>query len=473
MASSVTSLRLPLRLYVTLVVCAAAAALAVAAPARQMDRQTDLAVAAILLGMASAAQVWPLHLSTKVKFTVDDLPTFTAALVLSPFDAMLIAAASTIIGLRFRNTRMRWYNRAFNAAASTLGVAAAVITYGALRGPTPPELGASLAIVAAGMAKYLAQSVLVDVAVALQLKRRPLGRWWELHRRDLPYEASLYLLGALAAVSAGDDPAALLLFAIPMLAMLVAMRETARVREQTRATILELADLIDLRDPYTHGHSQRVAMLSERLARRMKLEATQVALIHDAARVHDIGKIGTSDLVLLKPGPLDVAERAEMQRHAEIGHRLLRHIPEFFEGAELVLSHHERHDGTGYPRGLRGDELPIEVSVISVADSYDAMTTDRPYRKGMPWETVRGELVRGRGTQWRERAVDAFLEMMEEERARSPQLTLGRGLTPRADVHLVQPVPRADDLRPAPRARLAGATADVHVGTDLRPELGG
>lgn len=466
-----TSLRPALRLYVTLVVCGAAAALAAAATGRGDVSEADLVIAAILLVMASAAQVWPLHLSTKMKFTVDDLPTFTAALVLSPFDAMLLAGASTIIGLRFRNARMRWYNRVFNAAASTLGVAAAVVAYRAFRGPTPPELSASVAIVAAGMAKYLTQSALVDLAVALQLKRRPLERWWELHRRDLPYEASLYLLGALAAISAGDDPAALLLFAIPMLAMLVAMRETARVREQTRAAILELADLIDLRDPYTHGHSQRVAMLAERLARRMKLEATQVALIRDAARVHDIGKIGTNDMVLLKQGPLNEAERAEMQRHAEIGHRLLRHIPEFFEGAELVLSHHERHDGGGYPRGLKGDELPIEVSVIAVADSYDAMTTDRPYRKGMPWESVRAELVKGRGTQWRERAVDAFLEMLEEERARSPELSLRRGLAARADVHLVEPVARADDRRTAPRTRLAGATADVHVSADLRTEL--
>jgi HD-GYP domain-containing protein (c-di-GMP phosphodiesterase class II) len=158
-------------------------------------------------------------------------------------------------------------------------------------------------------------------------------------------------------------------------------------------------------------------MLAERLARRMKLESTQVALIRDAARVHDIGKIGTNDLVLLKKGPLDDAERAEMQRHVEIGHRLLSHIPEFFEGAELVLAHHERHDGTGYPRGLQGDELPVEVSVIAVADSYDAMTTDRPYRRGLPWTAVRAELLRNRGTQWRERAVDLFVEMIDEERA--------------------------------------------------------
>src|SRR5229473_646557 len=378
--------------------------------------ESTLAITGILLVMASAAQVWPLHLSTKVKITVDDMPTFAAALLLPGFEAVLLAGASTLIGLRFRNTRMRWYNRGFNAASSTLGVGAASATYASLNGPMPPTMAATAAILAAGMVKYLVQAILVDVVVALQLKRRPLEGWWQVHQRDLPYESALYLLGALAAIFVGGEPLSLILFAVPMGAMLLALRETARVRQQTRATILELADLIDLRDPYTHGHSQRVAALAERLARRLRLQYAQVELIRDAARVHDIGKIGTNDLVLLKPGPLTDEEQREMRRHAEIGHRLLRRLPEFWEGAELVLSHHERHDGTGYPRGLRGDELSVEVSVISVADTYDAMTSDRPYRKGMPWEKGRAELLRCSGTQWREIAGDAFIAMIEDER---------------------------------------------------------
>ncbi|TMD53541.1 MAG: hypothetical protein E6I83_06880 [Chloroflexi bacterium] len=102
-----------------------------------------------------------------------------------------------------------------------------------------------------------------------------------------------------------------------------------------------------------------------------------------------------------------------------------------------MLSHHERHDGAGYPRGLRGDELPVEVSVISVADTYDAMTTDRPYRKGLAWEAVRAELVRQRGKQWREGAVDSFIEMIDEER-RSARV--GR---PQASPGPAQPATRA------------------------------
>ena len=412
-------LRPALRVYILAVFAAAGGAILVALPGAALPSASAAEVAAILLVMAAAAQVWPLHLSTKVKITVDDMPAFAAALVLSPLEAMIVAGASTLVGLRFRNARMPWYNRVFNAACASLSTGAASLVYLVLHGPTPPEMSGAIAIVAAAAAKYAVQTLLVDVVVALQLKRKPFDRWWELHRRDLPYQSTLFMLGALAAISVGDEPVALMLFAVPMGAIVLSLRETARVREQTRNAILELADLIDLRDPYTHGHSQRVAVLAERLARRMKLESTQVALIRDAARVHDIGKIGTNDLVLLKKGPLDDAERAEMQRHVEIGHRLLSHIPEFFEGAELVLAHHERHDGKGYPRGLAGDELPVEVSVISVADSYDAMTTDRPYRRGLPWPAVRAELLRNRGTQWRERAVDLFVEMIDEERAAS------------------------------------------------------
>jgi putative nucleotidyltransferase with HDIG domain len=409
-------LRWQLRSYIVGVIVAGAGVLALAAFGPRPTATEDLLVIAILLGLATVAQVWPVHLSLKVKLTVDDTPLFAAALLLGPFVSMLVAVVSVLLGLHLRNARMPWYNRAFTAAVSALGTGAAAVAYLALADGARPMLSQPAPILAAGAARYLAQTTLVDLAVALQMKRRPFASFWTLHRRDLAQMTGLYLLGAIAAVSADGQPLALVLFAVPMVAMLITLRDSARVREQTRAAILELADLIDLRDPYTHGHSQRVAALAERLARRLKLQYSQVELIRDAARVHDIGKIGTNDIVLLKAGPLDADEQAEMRRHVEIGHRLLRRLPEFWEGAELVLSHHERHDGKGYPRGLQGDELPLEVSVISVADTYDAMTSDRPYRKGMSWEKVRTELQRCRGTQWREAAVDAFLAMIEDER---------------------------------------------------------
>jgi putative nucleotidyltransferase with HDIG domain len=412
----VSRLRWPLRVYILAVLGTALAALPASAAFRGNLKPTDTVLFALLMTMAAVAQLRPVHLSVKMKITVDDTATFAAALLLGPFYAMVVAGATTLIALHFRGVRQRWYNRGFNAATSLLSTGAAGAAFLLVAGPDAQVSDAPWAIGMAAITKYLVGTALVDGVVALQLRRNPLTGWWTLHQRLLPYEGALLLLGALAAIAAQAQPWTLVLFAVPMAIVLLTLRDSAQVREQTKTAILELADLIDLRDPYTHGHSQRVAALAERLARRLRLEYAQVELIKDAARVHDIGKIGTNDLVLLKPGPLTDEEQREMRKHTEIGHRLLRRLPEFWEGAELVLSHHERHDGAGYPRGLKGDELPIEVSVISVADTYDAMTTDRPYRKGLAWDAVRAELVRQRGKQWRERAVDCFIEMIDEER---------------------------------------------------------
>ncbi len=409
-------LRWPLRLYILAVLGLASAVLPASAAVRTELRPADTVLLAVVTAMAAAAQLWPVHLSMKVKLTVDDTATFAAGILLGPFYAMVAAGASTLVALHFRGARQRWYNRGFNAATSMLSTGSSAAVYAILAGTDAPVVHEPWAVLLAAITKYVIHTALLDGVLALQLRRNPLTGWWRLHRRLLPYEAALLFLGALGAIAAQSQPWTLVLFAVPMAVVLFTLRDSARVREQTKAAVLELADLIDLRDPYTHGHSQRVADLATRLARRLKLEYAQVELIRDAARVHDIGKIGTNDMVLQKPGPLTEDEQREMRRHTEIGYRLLKRLPEFWEGAELVLSHHERHDGAGYPRGLAGDELPLEASVISVADTFDAMTTDRPYRKGLDWERVRAELIRQRGKQWRERAVDAFVEMVDEER---------------------------------------------------------
>src|SRR5215210_428494 len=276
-------LRWQLRTYIAGVIAAGAFGLALAALAPRHNQAEDLVVIAILLGLATIAQIWPVHLSLKIKLTVDDTPLFAAALLLGPFLAMLVATVSALVGLHFRNARMPWYNRAFTAAVSALATGGATATYLVLSTGSGPTLSEPLPIIAAGAARYLTQTALVDLAVALQMKRRPFASWWTLHRRDLAQMTGLYLLGAIAAVTAEGQPLALVLFAVPMVAMLLTLRDSARVREQTRAAILELADLIDLRDPYTHGHSQRVAALAERLARRLKLQYSQVELIRDAA----------------------------------------------------------------------------------------------------------------------------------------------------------------------------------------------
>lgn len=409
-------LRPVMRVYIAAVIAAAAFALVLAAAEPIVIGPREALVFVVLLAAAGAAQLRPVHISPKMKVTAEDAATFAAALTLGPLASMLVALLSSGLVLRFAKPAS-WYNRAFNAAVGVLGTGSAAWLYDAFapdRSPISPY-----GVLAAALTKFVVETGLVNVVVSLQLHRTPLVNWWTIHRRDAPHHAALYALGVLAAVSVDLHPWALALFLAPVALVVLALEETARLRRQTKDAILELADLVDLRDPYTHGHSERVAALAERLARRLRLTYAQAELVREAARVHDIGKIGTTDHVLLKPGPLSDEERAEMRRHTELGHRLLRRIPEFWAGAELVLSHHERADGNGYPRGLRGPDLPMEVRVIAVADAYDAMTSDRPYRGRMSWERARAELAAGRGTQWDAEVVDAFIAMIEEERAKA------------------------------------------------------
>jgi putative nucleotidyltransferase with HDIG domain len=405
-------LRVALRLY--LLAISAAGALLLIATAEPPDL-AELAQAFLFAGVAAVAQLRPIHISQNIKATAEDAATFAAALTLGPFLSALVAAGSTLVALR-TSPGEPFGLRIFNAATSALGTGCAALAFGALA-PDGVVAAHPLAVGAAGVTKYVAETLVVDGAVALQLRRNPLVTWWPIHRRDLLPHASLYAVGVVAALVAGTAPWAILALIVPATLLLLSLRDSARLRDRTRRGILELADIVDARDPYTRGHSQRTADLAERLAKRLGLDVAQVELVRVAARVHDIGKVGTDDHLLLKPGPLDEFEQGEMHRHSEIGATLLAQFPEFWEGASIVLAHHERPDGRGYPRGLRGAELPFEAAVIAVADAYDAMTNDRPYRKAMRWADARAQLQKYRGTQWDARVVDAFVALMDEEHA--------------------------------------------------------
>jgi putative nucleotidyltransferase with HDIG domain len=416
-----SKLRRPLRAYVLSVIGAGMLACVLAALFGRLPDAGRWWLAAVLFCATAISQLRPIHISPKIKVTVEDTPTYVAALTLDPLSALLVAFGGTLVGLRFAR-RASWYNRAFNASVVTLGTGAALLVYNTLA-PAAPMIDV-YAAGGAALAKFTLGSALVDVAASLQLRRMPLIDWWQTNRSHLMHHVALYLLGLLAVIWLDDHRWMLLLLLAPVAIIYVALRDVARMKEQTRQAIVELADMIDLRDPYTHGHSQRVAAYADRLARELHLSPAQSDLIREAARVHDVGKIGTADRFLLKPGALMPDEQREMRRHAELGYKLLRRIPTFSAGADLVYAHHERPDGRGYPRGLCGDELPFEAAVIAVADAYDAMTTDRPYRQAMSWERVRAELVAGRGAQWDARVVDAFIAMIERELATRPLVTV-------------------------------------------------
>jgi len=186
-------------------------------------------------------------------------------------------------------------------------------------------------------------------------------------------------------------------------------------QQQTLAMATSLVSLIDLRDRYTGGHSQRVARYVRTIAIQMGLPDEATETIVFAASLHDVGKIGVPDHVLLKQGKLDEYEFGWMRKHPEWGWMAIRDVSGFREAALLILHHHERLDGSGYPSRLRGTEIPLGSRLITVADSYDALTTDRPYRTARSRAEALAELYRCAGTQFDPQVVQAFSAALTRE----------------------------------------------------------
>ena len=169
-----------------------------------------------------------------------------------------------------------------------------------------------------------------------------------------------------------------------------------------------LVATLDARDRYTAGHSAAVAIYARDIARRMGLSEEEQELVHLCGLVHDVGKIGLPAGLLEKPGPLNLDERRQMERHSEIGEQILSNVDDYGEIARIVRHHHERVDGLGYPDRLEGDEIPLLARIISVADAYDAMTSDRPYRDALPTPVARLRLAQAVETQFDTAVVAAF-----------------------------------------------------------------
>ncbi len=187
-----------------------------------------------------------------------------------------------------------------------------------------------------------------------------------------------------------------------------------QLEQSYSATLEALGSAIDLRDGATAGHSRRVLWYSIKLASTVGGLEGQLKNIAMGAWLHDIGKLAIPDGILLKPGALNDEERTVMQRHVMIGYDLVRGIPFLAEASEIIVAHHERWDGSGYPRGLRAEEIPLSARIFGVADTLDAMTSDRPYRAARPFSAARDVIERGSGKLFDSEVVDAFLSIPEE-----------------------------------------------------------
>lgn len=283
----------------------------------------------------------------------------------------------------------------------------------------------------AGLVYFVINNLLICVARGLT-EARPL---WEIWRESYQWLWPHYVvLGVLslvvalgyvtfgwAGVIALTAPVAMMHLAIKQYMDRTAehvdelQRVNGQLRDSYEATLEALSRALDTRDEETEEHSRRVRRYTELIARHYGLPAEQIEHLSRGALLHDIGKIGVPDAILLKPGRLSDDEYAVMQRHPTIGFSMIAHIPFLAKAAEVVLHHHEAYDGSGYPSGLAGTNIPLGARIFAVVDALDAMTTDRPYRQALPYPEALVEIQRCQGQQFDPQIVDVVLAIPIEE----------------------------------------------------------
>jgi putative nucleotidyltransferase with HDIG domain len=394
----------------------AGAAVAVATTGHSLGNPYVVLALAVIAAIAERGQV---QLSIELSESISLVPVLFTAVLFGPLAAMVVAAVSVLP--EFKPPYLRW---ASYTASRTLTAAVTGLVALEMRERVPSELGAIAGATVAGA--LISQTLDASfAALALRLRRRA-GMRETLHAIAPLALAAIPLYAPIVAflVFAYErlSPLTLPLFFVPALA---AQRLFALYQDQRRLTVelvsandaLEQANLsfasalvatLDARDRYTAGHSEAVAVYARDIARRLgeRVEIQQLAYV--CGLVHDIGKVGLSAGVLEKPGALTLDERREMERHSEIGERILANVATYSEIAAVVRHHHERFDGAGYPDGLAGDAIPMLARIIAVADSYNAMTSDRPYRDAMPSRVARLRLAQAVGTQFDTTVVAAF-----------------------------------------------------------------
>jgi putative nucleotidyltransferase with HDIG domain len=313
----------------------------------------------------------------------------------------------------------------FNSANMTLGVIAgsAIWNLGGRQIGLASPWSIPWSVLAALM--YFVVNDGLTTAMVAFVVDLPIMHVWQRSKRNvrLPYFA-LLAAGLPVAGLWLAYPWMLVCLGIGLLAVHRAVADRIKLETQTLESLFELADILDARDKYTHGHSERVGHYAEQVAIQLGMPSERAHLTFLAGRLHDIGKCAINNEVLRKRGSLDDEEQVHMRQHPEVGSAMLAHFSLFREVAGFVRGHHERWDGQGYPDGLFGENIPLEARIIAVVDSYDAMTTTRPYRIALPHEEAVRRLREGAGRQWDPRVVATFITWAESREVRTPVLAV-------------------------------------------------
>ncbi len=412
--------------------------------ARQLPH-SGLVGLVLLTAMAAASERLSIIAYKETWVSISFVCLFAIAVLYGPA-GIAIATPLAVISLHFPH-RMLPYRLMFNCGSAVLAdISAALILTTVLTKNSGITLSPQLLAVAlaAAATDYTVRGVLISTISGLATHQGPWIVWREGAEWLIPHYLVFGLLGLAMGVAYQQiGVTGLLAFAAPPLMMRLAMKQyvdqtsrsvsllkrkneqlqkanreilgmSDRLKETYDATLEALAAALDARDSETGGHSSRVTVYTMDMAREIGVVegSDQWLDTERASLLHDVGKIGVSDAILNKPGPLTAEEWQQMRKHPAIGYEMLKDVKFLSVAAEIVYTHHERYDGRGYPAGLQGEDIPLGARVFAVADAFDAMTSNRPYRRALSVEQACEEITNNSGSQFDPMVVQAFLRCL-------------------------------------------------------------
>ncbi len=341
----------------------------------------------------------------------------TVIVLYGPEIGIWVAAVATLRRKDFTSkvpTKVVFFNRGMLAFCAYVFSRVYLLVNGSFGVFVFPRSFIAFIIAAAGFT--LLNASIVGQGFALQIGISLAVVWKHNIVWMFPNLFALFPLGVLMVVVVKQSgPLLLVLFYLPLMVTKASLQKYIDLWETYNEIAAALSLALDARDSYTHGHSVRVSEYSKQIALELNLSDEKVDLIKYIGLLHDVGKVGLADDILKKKGPFTVAEYEKMKTHAEIGADILKVMKFLGEGELWVRHHHERFDGTGFPDGLAGEQIPLGARIIACADAFDAMTTDRPYKDKMSTAEAKEELIRCSGTQFDPKVVKAMIGIIDRK----------------------------------------------------------
>ncbi|PKM83984.1 MAG: hypothetical protein CVU88_00320 [Firmicutes bacterium HGW-Firmicutes-13] len=364
----------------------------------------------LFLILTTAAESLTVPLPRQTSISVSFATILASLLLLQPAEVILI----TVFGYLFSFGKERNYLKyIFNAAQLTISSGAASLAFYYMGSPDLQSVNLNIIIVVilSSFLYFIPNTLLVTTVISIAQDEKPYPFFMANMKWAVPSFLCMAPLGFLTALIYLYVGAwGLILFFLPLLLARHSFKSYMDMRQSFLDTIQSLTTVIDAKDSYTIGHSARVADYSVAVARELGYRDDQLEKIRHIALLHDAGKIAIKEGILNKPATLSKWEFKEMERHAAVGAEIVKNVKVLEGGCEIIKHHHEHFDGSGYPDGLSADKIPEGSRIIAVADTFDAMTSSRPYRDALTPEMALKELKRCSGTQFDPRMVDAFIK---------------------------------------------------------------